>query len=211
MGNRFNRRFAVEQRRRKVVELYLQGTPQGEVAEQLSVSQSTISEDLKSVRKQWRESAIRDFDELRSIELEKIDLIEREAWAAWKRSQKPAQSAVVTGEGAGQRSTKSMRNQVGDPRFLTLVSQSIAQRRALLGLDVLSVVAPMEEQFDANVTPEVRRERVAALLTTISERDRIGAAGAGPAGGQPGDVCAGDEPGTVGACPAPDAARSGDH
>src|SRR5258707_1188100 len=141
MGNRFNRRFAVEKRRRQVVELYLQGTAQGAIAEQLGISQSTVSDDLKAVRKLWRESSIRDFDELRSIELEKIDLIEREAWAAWKRSQKPAQSAVVTGEGAGQRSSKSMKNQVGDPRFLVLVIQCIAQRRALLGLDVLPAAA----------------------------------------------------------------------
>ncbi len=206
MGNRFNRRFAVEKRRRQVVELYLQGTGQGAIAEQLRISQSTVSDDLKAVRKQWRDSAIRDFDELRSIELEKIDLIEREAWAAWKRSQKPAQSAVVTGEGAGQRTSKSMKHQVGDPRFLVLVSQSIAQRRALLGLDVLPTAASTEELFDANVRPEVRYERIMALATAICERDRNGAAGAGFDGGQPGHARDGDEQGGVDSGPAPDAA-----
>ena len=206
MGNRFNRRFAVEKRRRQVVELYLQGIGQGAIAEQLGIAQSTVSDDLKAVRKLWRDSSIRDFDELRSIELEKIDLIEHEAWAAWKRSQKPAQSAVVTGEGADQRSSKSMKYQVGDPRFLFLVNHCIAQRRALLGLDVLPAAASTEELFDANATPEIRRERVFALFTAISERDRIGTDGARHASGQPGHVRDGDEQGTMDAGPAPDAA-----
>lgn len=206
MGNRFNRRFAVEKRRRQVVELYLQGTAQGAIAEQLGISQSTVSDDLKAVRKLWRESSIRDFDELRSMELEKIDLIEREAWAAWKRSQKPAQSATVTGEGAAERRRKSMKNQVGDPRFLILISQCIGQRRSLLGLDVLPAAAPIEESFDANLTPELRRERVVALITAIRERDRDRAAGTDAASGQPGHVRHANEPGNMDTGPAPDPA-----
>ena len=198
MKNRTNKHFAVEHRRRQIVSLYLQGISQATIAEQLAISQSTISVDLKAIRKQWRESAIRDFDELRSIELEKLHLLECEAWSAWKRSQKPAQSAVVTGEGATQRSTKSMRNQVGDPRFMAIISQCIAQRRGLLALDILPANTPLEDPFDAHVTPEVRRQRVEAMLITFGQPDRISATGEGSSGDQSGQSGDRDEPRTVG-------------
>src|SRR5690242_11244148 len=99
MGNRIPKDLAILQRRKQVAELYLQGWSQPAIAHQLDVSQPTICADLKAIRQDWRDSAIRDFDALRDLELQKLDLIEREAWEAWKRSQKPAQSAVVTGEG----------------------------------------------------------------------------------------------------------------
>ena len=51
--------------------------------------QATVCGDLKRVREAWRESSVRDFDELRSIELLKIERVEREAWAGWERSQQP--------------------------------------------------------------------------------------------------------------------------
>src|SRR4051812_36084473 len=103
MSRSQNRRVAAELRRRQVIDLYLQGWSQPAIAEHLKVGQTTVSLDLRIIQKQWRESAIRDFDQLRARELAKIDFLEREAWAAWQRSQKPAQSAVVNGEGTGQR------------------------------------------------------------------------------------------------------------
>ncbi len=45
--------------------------------------------------KEWRESSIRDFEILRELELQKLDRLKREAWAAWEYSQKPSQQSVV--------------------------------------------------------------------------------------------------------------------
>ena len=123
--------LAILERRKEVADLYVQGWKQVAIAARTGVAQPTICDDLKQIRIQWRESAIRDFDEARDLELQKIDRIEREAW-----SQKPTQSVVVSGDGAGQQNRKSMKNQIGDPRFLDTVQKCIAQRRALLGLDV---------------------------------------------------------------------------
>jgi len=96
-----SKQLAILKRRRTVADLYLQGWTQIAIAEELGVAQPTISDDLKRIRAQWRESGVRDFDEARQLELMKLDRIEREAWSAWERSQKPAQSAVVTGDGVG--------------------------------------------------------------------------------------------------------------
>jgi Homeodomain-like domain len=178
MGNKTNDELAILQRRKQAVELSLQGWSQPAIAQHLQVSQPTICADLKAVRREWRESAIRDFDELRDTELQKLDLIEREAWGAWQRSQKPAQSAVVIGEGMEQKARKSLKHQYGDPRFLQLVSQCIGQRRSLLGLDVLPPLAQPENSIDANLSLEARRERVLSLVAAISEQERLGQAGA---------------------------------
>jgi hypothetical protein len=195
--------LAVSQRRKQVAELYLKGSSQPAIAEQLGVSQPTVSGDLKAIQQEWRESAIRDFDELRAIELQKIDLIEREAWAAWQRSQKPAQSAIVTGEGHDQKARKSMKHQYGDPRFLILVAQCINQRRALLGLDVQPAAIPPETHFNANVPIEVRWERIRTLLAEVGQCERFGAHGAGSDPGQPGNIRDGDQRGPLENGPAP--------
>lgn len=197
MANKHNRRFAAEQRRQQVTDLYLQGWSQPAIAEHLQVAQTTVSLDLRKVQEQWRESSIRNFDEIRSVELSKINLVEREAWAAWQRSQKPAQSAVVNGEGTSQRARKTLKNQYGDPRFLEQVNKCISQRRALLGLDVTPAISPIEGSIDGNVSLEARRERVMEILAAFSQHDRPGAIGAGSPAGQPGHICDGHQPGTL--------------
>ena len=68
-----------------VGELYVQSWTQTRIAHELGVTQATISTDVKALHEQWRDSGVRDFDLARSIELEKLNLLEREAWEAWKR------------------------------------------------------------------------------------------------------------------------------
>ena len=197
MSTKDNDDLAIIQRRKQVAELYLQGWSQPAIAQHLDVCQATICRDLKAIRQDWRDSAIRDFDSLRDTELQKLDLIEKEAWSAWQRSQKPAQSAVITGDGGDQKARKSMKHQYGDPRFLQLVTHCIGQRRAILGLDVVAPTAPQENPFDAPISLEVRRERVLALLSAIGDRERIGGTRAPVDHVQPGSVRTGDQRGTL--------------
>ncbi len=119
----------------------MQNISQTAIAEQLGVAQSTICEDLRAIEKEWRESTIRDFELSRRIELRKLERIEREAWYGWDRSQKPAQSADIPGDDL-QPSRKRVKNQYGDPRFLDQIHKCIAGRRALLGLDAPTKIAP---------------------------------------------------------------------
>jgi hypothetical protein len=189
------KKLAILKRRQQVAELYLQSWPQAAIAEQLSVEQSTISADLKAIRKEWRESAIRDFDEAQAEELKKLDRVEREAYAAWEQSKKPSQSAVINGESGTQPSRKNVRTQYGDPRLLEIVLKCIAQRREILGLDA----HPSTQDFNphASIPLEQRHARILTVLTTLGERERIAAAGRGPSAAVAGDVCPGDEPGKM--------------
>src|SRR5262245_52410817 len=134
MPHRRIRSLAVAQRRQKTADLYLQGWTQQAIADHLGLNQKTISHDIQQIRTDWRESAIRDFDLAREVELRKIDRVEREAWAAWERSQKPAQSAHISDETNQRTTRRHVRHQYGDPRFLEQVNKCIAARCALLGL-----------------------------------------------------------------------------
>jgi ATP/maltotriose-dependent transcriptional regulator MalT len=164
MCARHARRLAIAQRRQQVARLYLQGQSQVEIAQELRTAQSTISKDLDKIHAAWRESAIRDFDAQRDLELARLNQIEREAWAAWERSQRPAQQAVVEGETSGsQRSRRTVRNQYGDPRFLELAWRCNEQRRKMLGLDAPTQIAPAAAEI-APLTAEQRRTHVAAIL-----------------------------------------------
>lgn len=154
---------AAELRRRRatVSDLYIQGYPQIKIAEQLGISQTTVCHDLKRVQKQWVESGIRNFDVLRERELKKIERVEHEAWLAWQRSQKAAQSATMTTTGSEQKTQKKVEDQVGDPRFLEQVLKCGAARRALLGLDQPTKIAPTspdgEEAYHSHVMSELMR------------------------------------------------------
>ena len=67
--------------------LALKGWTQAAIARQLQIPQGTVSRDLAAMREFWREFPVYDFDRIRLEQLQKIDLVEAEAWAAWQRSQ----------------------------------------------------------------------------------------------------------------------------
>lgn len=131
------------ERRQQVAEFYLQSWTQAAIGQKLGISQPTVSLDLAVVRREWRESSIRDFDAAQEMELRKLDRVEREAWAAWERSQQPLQSAVISGDGAGKQARKAVRNRHGDLRALDTILKCIAARRAMLGLDAPTRIAPV--------------------------------------------------------------------
>ncbi len=149
----------ITKRRLLVADLYLQSWTQVAIAQKLGLAQSTVSSDLKAIRKHWRGSQIRNFDDAVARELEKIDRVEREAWEAWERSKGPEESTVVTDGAGGKRAQKRVKNQHGDPRYLEQVHKCIASRRALLGLDAPTRIAPVspdgEEAYHSHVMSKI--------------------------------------------------------
>ena len=122
-GRSRKEKVALAKRRHQVSELYVQGHKQTAIAGHVGVSQQTVSNDLKAIQNEWRNSSVRDFDAVRDKELEKLDRVERESWAAWERSQKPVQSAVVSSGGDRQKTQKTVKEQHGDPRYLEQMSR----------------------------------------------------------------------------------------
>ena len=150
------------ERRQRVAELYIQGWTQTKIAAELNVTQGTISKDLKALQREWRESRIRDFDAARELELQRLDRLEREAWAAWLRSQEPLESTKVLNDASGgKKAQKLTQHRDGDPRFLEQIHKCITSRRALLGLDAPTRIAPTspdgEEAYHSHVMHELMR------------------------------------------------------
>jgi hypothetical protein len=137
-----SRKLAVLQRRQKVAELCVRGWSQSAIAEKLGIKQPTVCKDLRAIRAAWRESAIRDFDAARDLEMEKLNHVEREAWEAWERSQQPSQMATVDGPNGSGKAKRTVRHQYGDPRFLEVILHCDEARRQLLGLDAPTKIAP---------------------------------------------------------------------
>ena len=142
MGRTLQEDVRIEQRRQQVADLYVKGSTQSQIARGLGVAQSTVSADLKAIRREWRDSRIRDFDEAVAMELKKLDNLEHEAWSGWERTQQPAESTKVTQDGSGKKAEKTVKQQQGNPRFLEQVHRCIAGRRTLLGLDAPTRIAP---------------------------------------------------------------------
>jgi len=124
--------------RRRIAELYLEGWLQADIAEELELSQSTISNDLNALHKRWLESSLIDFDQAKAVEIAKVDKLEREYYRAWRES-KEDKEISVTEKAVGEkpRSTAQIRRegQVGDPRFLAGVQWCIERRCKILGID----------------------------------------------------------------------------
>jgi hypothetical protein len=115
---------------------------QADIAERLNagrdftLSQQTISNDIRAIQKEWLASSLRDFDEMRAQELAKIDRLEREYWRGWERSCEDAETVRKEGPASGvEKIVKTEKGQAGDPRFLAGVMSCIDRRCKLVGMD----------------------------------------------------------------------------
>ena len=130
--------------RQTVAELTLKGWTRVAIAQHLELHHSSVSRDLAVIRKQWKETSVRDFNSDTQQELQRLSIIERECWAGWERSQESRETSVdeqiATGKDeAGRvlgRLKKAIRKEqkVGDVAFLTGVLKVVDSRCKLLGL-----------------------------------------------------------------------------
>lgn len=135
-----------DERRTHVAKYYKLGWTARDIAHELNFSTNTIYSDIKILIRYWRMSAIRDIDGIRQVELEKIALMEREAWEAWERSKQDSQRTIQEmvkraddpegkgGAGNG-RAQVLKETQTGDTRYLDVVQRCQERRAKLLGLD----------------------------------------------------------------------------
>jgi hypothetical protein len=195
-----NVKVAVAKRRGQVADMYVRGMKQMDIAEELKLSQATISNDIKAIQAVWKAACVRDFDLARQRELEKLDKLEREAWAAWERSQRPSQGATVREgkPGANGTTTKAMKQRDGDPRFLDVIHRCITSRRTLLGLDLQEQpTITHATQINLGVSLDERRRDLLEIIDQLRQRTGLGGDGATISLAQPFDVRTTCEPGEV--------------
>ena len=115
-----------------------------------SYSLQTVHKDVNRLLAEWRETRIENFDHAVQLELERIDELIKEAWAAWDKSKtdyerkKAKQQGIPGGEGENGEGgsvvnvkMEQSKEEVicyGDPRYLEVVHKNLIERRKLLGL-----------------------------------------------------------------------------
>jgi len=140
------RKIEIDHDLQVIADLYLSGMTMREIGAKLGCSHQKVGANLKKIRKMWLESAIRDFDELKSRELAKIDRIERKAWEAWEKScgerksttKEQIRKVLKAGDSPTAVREKLMvqtQNLIGDPRYLEVIARCIERRCKILGLD----------------------------------------------------------------------------
>ena len=175
-AGRQNKKDFVAKRRAIVAELFLKGYYQSEIANHVNVTQQQISSDLKAIRKEWKDSAIRDYDDALDQELARINRRETEAWEAWDRSKNQTKQRTIKGRSIGEGDTniieKSERTEdkIGDPRYLNIVEACSRQRCELLGLNK----APIEKPKEVNVNVSGLSTQELLVLAQIKQKINAG-------------------------------------
>ena len=142
--------------RRRISDLYHQGWLQVDIADELEISPSTVSRDIKHLQKEWIESTLIDFDAAKAKELAKVDRLEREYWIAWVHSCEDAETIRQEGKKteAGiqpDKIVKTAKGQAGDSRFLAGVQWCINKRCEILGLDA-AIKQEFKHEGSVNLT-----------------------------------------------------------
>lgn len=133
-----------------IADYYLHGDSQMAIVEKMKIahnikiSQTTVFRDLKAIQQQWKKETNLDIDEIKIVQLKKIDNLEREFWAGWHRSYGPTRKKTIKKKTDPDGTTDEKQVQewelAGDPRFLQGVLQCIERRCKILGIDQIGEV-----------------------------------------------------------------------
>lgn len=192
------------------------------IATAIGVSVSTVHRDLTICRQNWRLAMVQAFDEIVAEQLAKIDAIEEEAWAAWRRSQNDRAETTVSleyeggatpdspdAQASGSKAVTKTRENVGEERFLARIAWCVEQRVKLAAvLNPQTPSDPMDEE-DATQQPAPDRGITVSLVAAIIERGGAEAAPIFSPQAVPGAVRGDDKPWSVadGPPPRPDGPR----
>jgi hypothetical protein len=145
----------------KIALLLLKGKTQREIAQAIGISRELVKYDVAELRSRWKDSALHNFDESKQLELEKANLVEREAWKGWELSLRDAEKRTVERAGTEDgpvRTRVEQQGQCGNPRFLETALRCVERRCKILGLDAPTKIAPTNPAGDgpANVEVDVK-------------------------------------------------------
>ncbi len=89
----------VTERNARIAALALKGHRNVEICRILELPEGsgpvTVSKAIKRIRTDWKESALVDFDSMKSEQLARLRLVEHELWLAWEASKEDSQSTTV--------------------------------------------------------------------------------------------------------------------
>lgn len=164
------RRNQLKQARLEIVaEMYKRGNSlrkiQSEVMKRLelpSYSLATVHKDVNTLLQEWRESRVKDMDDVLTLELERIDDAVRELWGQWEKSktdhnktQRKQKGSPSRDNQTGQTAIRTYQTErtetevicLGDPAYIAEIRKQLAERRKLLG-----IYAPEKKDISGDVS-----------------------------------------------------------
>jgi hypothetical protein len=135
------RKLQIEERRAQVALLILSHVPYRAIGQMLGISSGTVAEDVRIIRRQWRERAADSYEAHVAEEIAKLDVLER-AWVAKATPLHPLRSAedVAAAEAATRVLDRVMRHRA---RLLGLM-QPTRHEVAGIGGGPIEVKASLE-------------------------------------------------------------------
>lgn len=146
-----------------VAMLHLQNLSQEAIAARLNarsgipyqITQRTISRDIRRIQERWRDTYPEDYAQAIRTELNRLEIMEAEAFEAWQRSKETKETSLANQINTGKfriikdkdgkeirreeiikTSVRSVRQeQDPNPRYLEVMLQCQARRAKLLGID----------------------------------------------------------------------------
>ena len=136
-----------EQDRATISRLVLEGKTQQEIANFLELDRSMVGREVKEIRKEWKASSLRDFDEERGQKLAELELIKSELWSAWQQSKTAQETTSIEKTGladseknssnlASARIKHLLRKQTkpGDVSYMSGILACIKEQSKILGI-----------------------------------------------------------------------------
>lgn len=170
-----------------VAELYRHGYTYREMQEEVKnrldlpkYSLSLVHRDVQAILAEWRQMRNLNIEELQQLELNRIDEMIKEAWAAWEKSKtdydkkrsKQYGRPIEEGNGGeggiettGVEQSKEEMVMCGDVRYLELIHKLTMERRKILGLYAPEKRALVDTE-GKDVLPQIKIE-------VIDSRDKV--------------------------------------
>lgn len=157
--------------RQLITRYRLQGVPLRQIPALVGLSLTTVKRELRAATAEWRSGMTANVEELAQRELQRLELLEANAWSEWERSRlnyvkvrseritpeeaqafeaadSSAAPAVAlcgpAGAGPLRLLTRETGNRVGDARFLQVILSAHERRCKILGIDAPVKVAPTD-------------------------------------------------------------------
>lgn len=140
----------------RISDLYCQNYSQEAIAQALEITSQMVSYYWRKIKAEWQKETLENTGEILGRQLAKLALLQKEGWEGWKRSREAkkstSQKAKIRPDGGKGKSKKTqptevesserVEQRVGDPRFLSIVTEAVKDENKILG-----VYAP--EKLDA--------------------------------------------------------------
>lgn len=118
-----------------ITRLYIQGYYQSDIAKQVNISQQQVSRYINKIINEWKNSDLININEHKKKELEKLNVIESEAWQAWHNSTKEKLTKIARNKNEVTEKTVKSEDNYGNSIFLKIVLDCIDKRCKILGLN----------------------------------------------------------------------------